>query len=84
MYNKVGPNLNIKNPACYVFPKENNCEIGEHFKYTEISDANLFLERKPYNFNMPKAQIIANRLSIFALCSFIIMIVFILVFKFRK
>ena len=25
-------NLNLKNPACYVYPQENSCEPGDHFK----------------------------------------------------
>ena len=37
-------NLNLKNPACYVYPAENNCQPGDHFKASQ-RDAMLALVR---------------------------------------
>ncbi|MGI9228945.1 MAG: hypothetical protein ACR2P9_03705 [Gammaproteobacteria bacterium] len=32
----AGGNLNMKNPACYVYPEENNCKPGDHFKLDQM------------------------------------------------
>jgi hypothetical protein len=60
--------LNIKNPACLIWPQDNNCtELGEEFKSNEIAHASRFLERKPVSFQMSKKQIIANNITLFSL-----------------
>ncbi len=55
--------LNIKNPACYVFPENNNCEPGDHFRVSEKEKALAFTHYRPYDFEMPVIQKIANRIS---------------------
>jgi hypothetical protein len=52
--------LNIKNPACYVWPDANNCEPGDHFTVVQKEAAKAFANYKPYPFQMPIAQRIAN------------------------
>ena len=59
--------LNLKNPACYVFPKENNCLPGDHFKVSQKAQAELFAEYKPFAFEIPLKQKIANGITQFAL-----------------
>lgn len=62
-------NLNIKNPACYVWPVANSCEPGEHFKIDQKKEALEFSKYRPFNFTTPPAQKIANWVSIIALIS---------------
>lgn len=52
--------LNIKNPACYVFPVENGCKPGDRFRADQIEAARAFIEYRPYPFNISAAQKIAN------------------------
>lgn len=56
--------LNLKNPACYVFPTENGCEPGDHFTVAQHSQAELFASYKPFPFVMPLRQKIANGISL--------------------
>ena len=81
----VGPKMqesngvfNIKNPACYVFPRENNCNIGDHFKSGQRKEANAFINYKKYSFKISLWQKIANYLS---LISFALVIIFLAAYK---
>jgi len=59
--------LNIKNPACYVFPEANNCRPGDHFTVEEKDKATAFTGYRPYAFKVSGLQKVANGLSIFSL-----------------
>ena len=63
IFNLTNGKFNMKNPACYIFPKENNCEIGDHFKYEQINELRQFIEYKGYNFKTPLSQKLFNWLS---------------------
>lgn len=52
--------LNLKNPACYLYPAENNCQPGDHFKVTQTTEAQLFAQYKPFPFEISGKQKIAN------------------------
>jgi hypothetical protein len=58
-----GDNLNLKNPACYVYPHENSCAPGDTFKASQLSEAKSFASYKPYAFEMSNSQKNANLLS---------------------
>jgi len=59
--------LNIKNPACYVFPEVNDCLPGDHFKICEQKKAMAFTHYRPYDFEMTFLQKIANRVTVISL-----------------
>jgi hypothetical protein len=59
--------LNIKNPACYVFPEANDCRPGDHFTVAQKDQVRAFTHYQPYAFNMPLSQRIANRVSLVSL-----------------
>jgi len=59
--------LNLKNPACYIFPNENNCMPGDHFTIDQKEEAIAFANYKPFVFNIPIRQRIANSISLFSL-----------------
>ncbi|WP_295456440.1 hypothetical protein [uncultured Thiodictyon sp.] len=42
--------LNIKNPACYVFPSENGCAPGDHFRVDQRAAAEAFVSYRPFPF----------------------------------
>jgi hypothetical protein len=59
--------LNIKNPACFVFPKENNCSAGDHFQESRRADAEKFVSYRSFNFEKSSKQKIADIVSGIAL-----------------
>ncbi len=52
--------LNLKNPACYVYPKENNCKPGDLFRADQKLEATQFVNFRPFAFKISKAQEWAN------------------------
>ena len=62
--------FNMKNPACYVFPSENNCIPGDHFLADQKEELLSFISYKGYLFSKPKTQHISNWLSLitFLMC----------------
>lgn len=56
--------LNLKNPACYIYPEENFCKPGSHFTVSQRADAKAFSEYRPFEFKMPPLQHLANLLSL--------------------
>jgi hypothetical protein len=62
--------LNLKNPACYVFPVENQCRPGDHFTVAQKAQAELFARYKPFPFAIPLKQKIANIISLLAVVFF--------------
>ena len=55
--------LNIKNPACYLYPEQNSCAPGDHFSAAQRAAAQAFAGYKPYPFNVSAAQRAANRVT---------------------
>lgn len=55
--------LNLKNPACFVFPAENGCFPGDHFKTGEEKKVLLFTQYRDFEFNISARQRIANAVS---------------------
>jgi hypothetical protein len=65
---QVGPDqLNLKNPACYVFPKENNCSPGDEFSPSQIDSAGALVSYKPFPFDAPPVFRIAGWVNLIAL-----------------
>lgn len=58
--------LNIKNPACYLFPRENHCAPGDHFSVRDKDDAAAFARYRAFAFEMPLRQRLANVVSLLA------------------
>jgi hypothetical protein len=56
--------LNVKNPACFLFPRENGCQPGDHFRVEQRAAAEAFLRYRPFPFAMPARQVWANRLFV--------------------
>jgi hypothetical protein len=48
-----GPMLNLKNPACYVFPEANACKPGDPFKASDIDQARRFVSYRPFSWRKP-------------------------------
>jgi hypothetical protein len=48
-----GTVLNIKNPACYVFPGANACKPGDAFPAAEIDQATRFVSYRAFTWRKP-------------------------------
>jgi hypothetical protein len=56
--------LNLKNPACLVYPEANQCRPGDHFAVGQTADAHRFLSYRPFAFVVPWWQRAANATSL--------------------
>jgi hypothetical protein len=56
--------LNVKNPACELYPTENGCRSGDHFTTNQEAQAQSFLSWEPFAFSKPLKQTVADWLSI--------------------
>jgi hypothetical protein len=57
---------NLKNPVCYVFPKENNCRPGDEFTSEQSSSAQLFANYRPFPYIWPARQYVAASVGVSA------------------
>jgi hypothetical protein len=55
--------LNLKNPACYVFPGGNNCSPGDEFTVSQIDAARAFADYRPFRYQWPAWQYAATAIS---------------------
>ncbi|NTV13193.1 MAG: hypothetical protein HGA96_04580 [Desulfobulbaceae bacterium] len=60
----AGGVFNLKNPACYLYPQENRCQPGDHFRLDQRSEAEDFISFRPYAYQMSAYQEAANWLSL--------------------
>ena len=58
--------LNLKNPACYVYPTANGCAPGDHFTVQQRPAAEAFITYRPFPFHLPGWQQAANLLNLMA------------------
>ena len=73
--------FNIKNPACYVYPEENDCEPGDHFSLSQEEDAQRFVSRQAFSFQLSRTQQLANGITLSTLAASLL---FVLWLAFRR
>jgi hypothetical protein len=71
-----GSYLNIKNPACYLYGAENNCQPGDHFTIDQILEAEKFASYRPFRWERPIRQSFAEFLSVASLVAALFALVF--------
>jgi len=59
--------LNLKNPACYVFPAANACAPSDHFRREQREEAARFVRYQPFAFQRPVSQTFADAVTLAAL-----------------
>jgi hypothetical protein len=62
-----GGQLNLKNPACYLYPEENGCAPGDHFRADQIESARRFTHFRPFPWKRSGLQRAADAVSAAAL-----------------
>jgi hypothetical protein len=67
IFDETNGTYNMKNPASFLFPAENGCQPGDHFRTGDIAKLEAFSQRKPFAFEMPLRQKMANVLNLLAL-----------------
>lgn len=71
--------LNLRNPACLIYPDENKCNPWDGFRREQREQAQRFAHYQPYEFNVSTLQIGANYLSISTLLSSLILLLWFIV-----
>jgi hypothetical protein len=64
--------LNLKNPACYIYPDSNHCVAGDHFTVEQQAQLLSFSRYQKFDYQQPWWQTIANWLSLFTLIGIVI------------
>lgn len=59
--------LNLKNPACFVYPQENQCARGDEFTEAQMKTAHAFAAYRPVTWKEPLIQKLANAVNVLAL-----------------
>jgi hypothetical protein len=52
--------FNFKNPACYLFPDENGCRPGDHFRDDQVEEAILLAQYLDFPFRRSTVQNLAD------------------------
>ena len=77
--------LNFFNPACYLFPEENNCSKGDLFDVSEKENLIKFLNYEKLSFRQSNLQILSNYISFYTFLIFIsYIIIYILINLIRR
>ena len=63
-----GEHLNLKQPACYLYPEQNSCSPGDHFKANDRDRASLFATNQVFDWGKPAWHTAAVWLSLVSLC----------------
>ncbi len=67
--------LNLKNPACYLFPRENRCLPGAMFEAKDRAEVEAFVAWKPFPFAQPATLrwiILGNQLALLGVAAAIL------------
>jgi hypothetical protein len=76
--------FNLKNPACYIYPVENNCSPGDPFTIAQKDEMLKFAAYHSYKFDVPIKQTIANLISPVALILSVFYLLIYICFKITK
>ena len=75
VFAESGGFLNMKNPACYLFPDENNCKPGDHFRVEQSDELAAFVTNQGFEWQAPAVLRIANWVNLLALAVTMLLIV---------
>ena len=67
--------LNLINPACLVFPDENQCQPWDRFKAEQRPEAERFAAYHPFEFAKSERQVVADRITLVSVLLAIIFLV---------
>lgn len=59
--------INLKNPACYLYPVENRCLPGDHFRVDQQVEAQRFVSFHPFRYQVSRWQALADRINFLSL-----------------
>ncbi len=65
-FDVMGDLLNVKNPACEIFPAENHCKPGDQFRVRDREMAETFLSWGPIPFERSRLQRVADVVNVVA------------------
>jgi hypothetical protein len=80
----AGGTYNFKNPAGYLFPRENGLEPGGHFVAGQEAELQQFLHYRPFEFAMPARQHVADVVNLIAIAAVIAFFARCAIARFRR
>lgn len=75
IYETTAEGFNMKDPACFVFPKENSCSVGDHFSVDRRADLERFASYQRFEFKKSQRQIVSEYVSLIALALCLIVLI---------
>lgn len=69
--------LNIRNPACLLYPEENDCKTWDAFRHEQKEQVEQFSNYRPFNFKVSLIQRLANALSAITLMACVVILLII-------
>ncbi|HIJ84782.1 MAG: hypothetical protein HW380_3735 [Magnetococcales bacterium] len=75
VFNLTHAGFNMKNPACYLAPLENQCKMGDHFQEGQREFLEKFIHYRPFPFRKPYGQDRAEWISLVAFFALFIVLV---------
>ena len=81
---RIGNELNMKNPACYLFPQENQCAAGDNFTLAQTEQMLAFTHYRAWPFEQPTYQSLANWASLFSWIALSIFLLWLAVSTIRR
>jgi hypothetical protein len=64
-----GQVLNLRNPACMVFPRDNSCRPGDPFAASEVQAAGAFAAWRPFAWRKPAWAHVADWVGLASLAA---------------
>ncbi len=80
----AGGRLNLKDPSCYLFPKENRCAPGDQFRADQETAMLQFAAYRAFPFQRSTVQTVADWTNLIALIASLLAVVGALVWRPRK
>jgi len=74
-------NLNVRNPACYVYPADNQCSPGDNFKVDQITQIQRLLKYGDPSLATSSRRQISNNIALF---SILIWLLLMAIFSYRE
>jgi len=74
--------FNMKNPSCYLYPDENGCDPGDHFRSDQVEQLNNFISYRPFGFKINAAQRVANWVSLITFLTCLLLLIMHLTYRY--
>jgi len=79
-----GGTLNLRNPACLVFPTENQCQLWDAFTTEQTAEAHQFANYQPLPFERSKRQLVADWFTTITIITILVLLLLAGFLRFKR